>query len=337
MTKEIISFERTQEGILSLANQIISNENRILSKKYDLPKAMFSVYTNLVNAKMPNGKPAIESCTDLSIIDAVTYCVQNELTPSKSQGYFIPYGNELKFMPSYFGLVKMAKDLCGVNIVSNVIRDGEQADVEVRSDGVMIIHHKPNIKCLNKKIIAVYSIATHIGSGRVVFTNLMSTEEAKKSWLKSQNGCKVGKEYEHEMLIRTSERRTAKHLINKSNDQMLISITDKDGNQEYIDESYLANPIDYEYTIDADELKSDTEKETSRFKPTEEDVVSVEDLKLDPIEPISDIPEGAIEIDYNLVRGGANKDKYRVVPNSFNKDKYTCYAFPVGENDNANN
>ena len=326
MANELVKFERTQEGILSLANQIITNENRIISKKYDLSKAMFSVYTNLANAKMPNGKLAIESCTDLSIIDAVTYCVQNELTPSKSQGYFIPYNNELKFMPSYFGLVKMAKDLCGVNIVSNVIRDGEEADVESRSDGVMIIKHKPSIKCLNNKIIAVYSIATHIGSGRVVFTNLMSTEEAKKSWLKSQNGCKVGKEYEHEMLIRTSERRTAKHLINKSNDQMLITITDTDGSQTFVDESYLANPIEFSYTIDADMAELDAEKEVTRFEPTEEDIISAKDLELQPLEEIkAEIPDGAIEVPYAEYKN--NQDKYEMVKDSYNKSKRTCYVY----------
>lgn len=327
MANEIIS--RTQEGFLSLANQIIKNENRIVSKNYDLPKAMTSVYTNLMTTKATTGKLAIETCSDLSIKDAITYCIQNELTPSKSQGYFIPYGTELKFMPSYFGLVKMAKDLCGVNIVSNVIRDGEQADVTTRSDGVMIISHKPSIKCLNNKIIAVYSIATHIGSGRVVFTNLMSVEEAKKSWTKSQTGCKVGKEFEHEMLIRTSERRTAKHLINKSGDGMMLSITNEDGSVTPIDDSYLSNPIDVQYTIDAEFMNEDIAKESARFEPTDADIVSATDLKLDDIvEPSADIPEGAIEIKYSEYK--ENQDKYRIIQGSYNQKTRTCMVEVIG-------
>lgn len=334
MSNELTKIDRTQEGFLELANTIIKNENRILSPKYDLPKAMASIYTNLVTTKVPSGKLAIETCSDISIKDAVTYCIQNELTPSKSQGYFIPYNDTLKFMPSYFGLVKMARDLCGANIVSNVIREGEQADIESRSDGVMIIKHKPNIKCLNNKIVAVYSVATNIASGRVMFTNIMSVEEAKKSWLKSPTGCKVGKEYEHEMLIRTSERRTAKHLINKSNDSMMMSITDSNGNIIPIDESYLSNPVDFEYTIDADNLSDDISKETSKYAPTEEDVISADDLKLDDIveTTTAEVPDEAIRIDYNLVKGGANKDKYKVVPNTFDKSTYTCLAIPICEN-----
>jgi recombination protein RecT len=322
MANELMNCERTQEGFLALAQNIIKNENRIISGNYDLPKAMTSVYTNLMTTKTSSGKLAIETCSDLSIKDAITYCIQNELTPSKSQGYFIPYGNELKFMPSYFGLVKMAKDLCGVNIVSNVIRDGEQADVTTRSDGVMIISHKPSIKCLNNKIVAVYSIATHIGSGRVVYTNLMSTEEAKKSWAKSQTGCKVGKEFEHEMLIRTSERRTAKHLINKSGDGMMLSITNEDGTVTPIDESYLANPIDVQYTIDAEFMNEDISKESARFEPTEADVISADDLKLETITPVMDAPDGAIEIPYAEYKN--NKEKYSMIANSYNPSTKTC-------------
>lgn len=328
-----ISIQRTQEGFLTLANNIIKNENRIISKNYDLPKAMASIYTNLMTTKSTNGKLAIDTCSDLSIKDSITYCIHNELTPSKSQGYFIPYGTELKFMPSYFGLVKMARDLCGVNIVSNVIRDGEEADVEVRSDGVMIIKHKPSIKCLNNKIIAVYSVATHIGSGRVVLTNLMSVDEAKKSWTKSQTGCKVGKEFEHEMLIRTSEKRLSKHLINKSNDSMMLTITNEDGSTTMVDDSYLANPIDFEYTIDTETMTGDISKETSRFQPTKDNVITAEDLKLDNIEPEFEvqIPENAVRIDYNEVKGGKNRDKWQVIPNTFDKESYTCMAVSVSQ------
>lgn len=321
MANEII--ERNQEGIIAFANNYITANNRVLGRDYDLTKSMVALYNNLLTTKATNGGLAINECSEMSIKNAIAYCINNELSVGKSQGYFIPYGKELQFQPSYFGLVKMAKDLCGVNIVSNVIRDGEEADVTSRSDGVMIIQHKPSIKCLNNKIVAVYSIATHISSGRVVFTNLMSVEEAKKSWTKSQTGCKVGKEFEHEMLIRTSERRTAKHLINKSGDGMMLSITNEDGSVTPIDDSYLSNPIDVQYTIDAEFMNEDIAKESARFEPTDADVISATDLKLDDIvEPSADIPEGAIEIAYSEYKN--NKDKYTMVKDSYNSSTKTC-------------
>lgn len=321
MANEII--ERNQEGIIAFANNYITANNRVLGRDYDLTKSMVALYNNLLTTKATNGGLAINECSEMSIKNAIAYCINNELSVGKSQGYFIPYGKELQFQPSYFGLVKMAKDLCGVNIVSNVIRDGEEADVTSRSDGVMIIQHKPSIKCLNNKIVAVYSIATHISSGRVVFTNLMSVEEAKKSWTKSQTGCKVGKEFEHEMLIRTSERRCAKHLINKSNDGMMITITDEDGVVTPIDEGYLATPIDVQYSIDADFVNEDIKKESSRFEPTKEHIVTAEDLKLDDIEePTISVPENAIEVKYSEYK--ENQDKYKLVPNSYNQKTRTC-------------
>lgn len=326
---------KSQDGIFDFAKDYVKNNNIILAKNYDLQTAMSNLYLNLIQVEDKNGKKALEVCTKESIQEAVMQCINNGLDIGKKQGYFIPRGDKLTFMSSYFGNVKQAKATSRVSIISNVIRDGEQADIETRVDGSIIVHHKPSIKCLNKKIIAAYAVATDMDTGRVVNSDIMSIEEIKKSWLKSTNGCKVGKEFEHEMAKRTIENRLAKHFINKSDDSEKLFITDKDGNQIVVKNYDELVADQYDYTINTDEQ---IQKEKEKYEPkAEEDVVSVEDLKLDPIEPISDIPEGAIEIDYNLVRGGANKDKYRVVPNSFNKDKYTCYAFPVGENENANN
>ena len=210
---------------------------------------MNSLYLNLIQVKDKNGKNALEVCSDVSIREAVMECVNKELNVSRAQGYYIVYGDKLQFQPSYFGLSKMARDLAGVEIKSNVIRDGEEADIETRIDGSIIIHHKPSIKCLNNKIIAVYAVATDVETGRVVNSDIMSVEEAKKSLAKSKTGGAVAKEFEHEMLRKVVERRLAKHIINKADDSMMLTITDENGKTTRVNEYSDMLDDDYDYTI----------------------------------------------------------------------------------------
>lgn len=316
---------KSQQGIVDYANEYIKNNNIIVSKNYDLGKAMNSLYLNLLQVKDKNGKQALEVCSEVSIREAVMECVNRELNVSRSQGYFIPYGDKLQFQPSYFGLSKMARDLANVNIFTNVIRDGEEADLETRIDGSLIIHHKPSIKCLNNKIIAVYAVATNVDDGRVVNSDIMSTEEAKKSLAKSRTGGTVAKEFENQMLRKVVERRLAKHFINKADDSMMITVTDVNGNVTKINQYEDLLDDSYDYTINTDEQIA---HEKEKYVPKEEDKVTINDLKLDAIDiniPTNvDIPANAIEIDYNEVKGGKNKDKYRIIPNTFNKETYTC-------------
>jgi recombinational DNA repair protein RecT len=318
---------KSQQGIVDYATDYVRKNNIILSQNYDLPRAMNSLYLNLLQVKDKNQRPALEVCSEVTIREAVMDCVNKELNVSKAQGYYIVYGDKLQFQPSYFGLSKMARDLAGVNIMSNVIREGEDADVESRIDGSLVVHHKPSIKCLNNKIVAVYAVATDVSTGRVVNSDIMSSEEAKKSLAKSKTGGTVAKEFEHEMMRKVVERRLAKHFINKSSDAMRMTITNPDGSvvniNSYDDMLDNDNFVDYSYTINTDEQ---IESEKEKYVPKEEDKISAYDLKLDPIGPSVDVPEGAIEIDYNLVKGGANKEHFKVVPNSFNKATYTCMA-----------
>lgn len=315
---------KTQADVLALADNFIKTNNIITSKKYNVENAMVSLFTNVLSAKDKQGKSVLETCTPLSIQNAVYECITNELTPSKKQTYFIPYGNELTSQTSYFGNVKKARDVANVTIHSQVVREGDSIDVEMRANGTMLIRHKPNIKSLNKDIIMAYAVASNPTTGDVVDSDIMTIEEIKKSWAKSRSGGAVSKEFPHEMARRTVTNRLAKHFINTSDDSNKIIVTNPDGTQIQLNE--YDDLINTDYTINTDEQEA---FENEPFNPETNDyVVTAENLSLGNLSPIdsADIPEGAIEIDYNLVKGGANKEHFKVIPNSFNKSTYTCLA-----------
>lgn len=314
---------KTQDGIFDFAQEYVKNNNILLSKNYDLQTAMSNLYLNLIQVTDGKGNLALEVCTKESIQEAVMQCINNGIDVGKKQGYFIPRGNKLTYMNSYFGNVKQARTTSRVRIFSNVIREGEQAEPEARIDGSLVIHHKPSIKCLNKKIVAVYAVATDIDTGRVINSDVMSMEEIRKSWLKSSNGAKVAREFEHEMARRTVENRLAKHFINKSDDSQKMFITDSNGNEIEV-KTYKELPSEYEYTIDTAEQ---IEKEKAKYDPApEENVISVEDLQLEPISENIDIPETAQEIQYKEYKD--NTDKYTMVKGSYDNVKKTCLVIP---------
>ena len=311
---------KTQADVLALADNFIKTNNIITSKKYNVENAMVSLFTNVLSAKDKQGKSVLETCTPLSIQNAIYECITNELTPSKKQTYFIPYGNELTSQTSYFGNVKKARDVANVTIHSQVVREGDSIDVEMRANGTMLIRHKPNIKSLNKDIIMAYAVASNPTTGDVVDSDIMTIEEIKKSWAKSRSGGTVSKEFPHEMARRTVTNRLAKHFINTSDDSNKIIVTNPDGTQIQLNE--YDDLINTDYTINTDEQEA---FENEPFNPETNDyVVTAENLSLGNLSPIdsADIPEGAIEISYAEYKN--NKEKYLMVKDSYNSSKKTC-------------
>lgn len=312
---------KTQSDVMNLAKDFIKQNNIITSKKYNVENAMISLFTNVLSVKDKNGKAVLETCTPLSIQNAIYECITNELTPSKKQAYFIPYGNELTSQTSYFGNVKKARDVANVVIHSQVVREGDSIDVEMRANGTMLIRHKPDIKSLNKPIIMAYAVASNPVTGEVVDSDIMTIEEIKKSWAKSRSGGAVSKEFPHEMARRTVTNRLAKHFINTSDDTNKIIITNPDGSQIQVDQ--YDDLIDTDYTINTEEQEK-FEKEP--FNPeTNEYVVTSDNLSLGNLQPIADaveIPEGAVEVPYSEYKN--NKEKYNMIAGSYNTSKKTC-------------
>ena len=313
---EIVTL-KSQEGIVEYAKNYVLGNNIILGKGYNLPVAMNNMWLTLLASNEKN--KCLEKCSELSIRKAVEDCINKELDTGKTQGYFIPYGNELQFQSSYFGEIKRARDVANVNINSWVIYDGEQVDIETRIDGSLIVHHKPNFKCFGNPIIGAYAIATDVSTGRVINSDIMGLKELKVSLAKSKAGGSVAKEFPHEMYRRTVSKRLAKHIVNTSDDSLKLTITDTDGTVINISNSDDVYGFD-DYTINTDEQIA---KETAKYEPTEDSVVTSKDLKLDAIQSeVVDVPENAVEISYAEYKN--NKNQYTMINGSYNPSTKTC-------------
>jgi recombination protein RecT len=219
--------------------QIQSVENRVsqlqqagqldLPEDYSASNALRSAFLVLQNTRDMQKRPALEVCTPASITNALLDMVVQGLTPARSQGYFIAYGQQLVFQRSYFGDMALAKRLDPriADIVAEVVFDGDEFEFELVRGKKRVVRHKQSLDSLTGQIQGAYcTILDH--QGNEINTVIMSWPEILRSWKKSptkplqDNGqLKPGSthaSHPEEMAKRTVVRKACKPIINSGAD-----------------------------------------------------------------------------------------------------------------------
>lgn len=212
--------ELTQRQVTStVANRIneMTQEGLVIAPNYSVNNALSSAYNALKNSSNGN---LLVMCTPDSIYNALLDMVTQGLSPAKTQCYFIPYGQEVKLMRSYFGTMKVVKQLSEVkDIRAEVIYEGDDVVVDVIDGRRIIASHKTHWKNQDNNIEGAYCIIED-NDGRE-YTTIMTKKEIDMSWSKSRNK-KVQTEFPQEMTKRTVINRAAKRFFNSSNDESLF-------------------------------------------------------------------------------------------------------------------
>lgn len=103
--------ELTQKQVTSnVANRIeaMKGEGLLIAPNYSVSNALSSAYYALKNSNSGN---LLQQCTQDSVYNALLDMVTQGLSPAKTQCYFIPYGNVVKLTRSYFGTMKVVKQV----------------------------------------------------------------------------------------------------------------------------------------------------------------------------------------------------------------------------------
>ncbi|MFD0825819.1 recombinase RecT [Neobacillus sp. M.A.Huq-85] len=198
---------------------------------YSPENAMKSAWLILQTTKDRNQKAALEVCTKDSVANALLDMVVQGLNPTKKQGYFIVYGNQLTFQRSYFGTMAVTKRVTGAkSIDAAVIYEGDDVDYEMINGRITNLTHKQKFGNINKdKILGAY--ATIVMADGTVYHELMTIDELRKAWSKAQfwaKGQAVEKEgsthdeFKQEMAKKTVINRACKKFMNASDDSSLV-------------------------------------------------------------------------------------------------------------------
>jgi recombination protein RecT len=234
---------------------------------YSPENAMKSAWLLLQTVKTGKNdgyKPALEVCSKDSIANSLLDMVVQGLNPTKKQGYFIVYGNQLTFQRSYFGTMAVTKRVTGAkSIDAAVIYEGDEVDYEMVNGRITNLKHKQKFTNIDKeKVIGAY--ATIVVNKDDVYHELMTIEELRQAWSKAQFWGKdqekekkgsTHDEFKQEMAKKTVINRACKKFLNSSDDGSLImdhihrtdDIAAEQEVEEEIKQNANSEAIDIEY------------------------------------------------------------------------------------------
>ena len=243
----------------------VKNGTIIVPDGYNFIAAINSAMYLLSEATDKNGRPALEVCTTKSINYSFTKMVLLGLNPMQKQGYFIVYGSELQFMPSYFGDRAMAERTGITDIVSRVVFDKDEFSCEFK-DGYPIIKH---VYGGGDKITHAYCLFT-LPNGRRA-GDVMTFAQILKSWAHSKDpNRKSQNDSPEEMAKRTVTKRALKPYINSFIGDDVI--TDKTEDEQVIvleqDSEEIQEP-ETSSEVETEAIKQETQTNKQNLKNTE--------------------------------------------------------------------
>jgi recombination protein RecT len=193
---------------------------------YSPENALKSAWLKLQEVKDKTGKLALQVCSRPSIANTLLNMVIQGLNPAKNQCYFIPYGNQLTLMRSYFGTIAVAKQFREIkDVPAEVIYEGDELDYEIIKGKTIITKHKRKFGNIDKtKIIGAYATIVYFEEGKEE-SLIMTIDQIKTSWKKSKTNPNsaesVHSQFTEDMCKRTVINKICKYYINTKDDSNL--------------------------------------------------------------------------------------------------------------------
>lgn len=224
--------ELTQKQITSnVATRIeaMKNEGLLIAPNYSVSNALSSAYYALKNSNSGN---LLEKCTPESVYNALLDMVTQGLSPAKTQCYFVPYGSTVKLTRSYFGTMKVVKQLPEVkDIYAEVIYEGDKFQIKNENGRKVFVSHETDWMNADNPIVGAYCIIEKVDGEKIL--TVMTKKEIDKSWSKSRNKA-VQNEFPQEMAKRTVINRAAKQFFNTSDDNdLFVDAVNRTTEKEY--------------------------------------------------------------------------------------------------------
>lgn len=293
--------ELTQKQITSnVATRIeaMKGEGLLIAPNYSVSNALSSAYYALKNSASGN---LLQTCTQDSIYNALLDMVTQGLSPAKTQCYFIPYKNTVKLTRSYFGTMKVVKQLPEVkDIYAQIIFKGDEFEAENVDGRWKFVSHKSSWKNQDNPIEGAYCVIEKTDGEKIL--TIMTKKEIDKSWAQAKTK-NVQNNFPQEMAKRTVINRAAKQFFNTSDD-----------NDLFIDAVNRTTANEY-----------DNERQVKEAEPVRDDVETLDD--------ILKAPSALVEPD-NVVDGEfteETKTTPKMAEKTANPDELTSTEYPEDE------
>lgn len=239
----------------------------VLPKDYSLSNAMNTAYLQLKQMQTRDYKPILSVVTQESVANSLLDMATSGLDVSKSQGYFIQYGQRLAFQKSYFGWQTLARRCGAIRFSAQCIYVGDKFDYEVVDGEIQNVIHKQSFGNIDKdKILGCYGVVTMASGQKII--EVMTFDEIRQSWMQNRQG--IGKV--HNAFTKKMARKTVLTSICKS-------IVNTYGNAEMWEQINIADErADEQPDALEDEFKADVASANSEIldMPDDDDVLLTE-------------------------------------------------------------
>lgn len=289
-----------QKDITDAVNAKVSqmqNEGLVVAPNYAPANALKSAFFAMTNS--PSGN-LLEKCSKESIANALLDMVVQGLSPAKTQCYFIPFGSTLKMTRSYFGTMKVVKQLSNVkDIWAEVVFEGDVLKIRNDNGRKVLESHETDWTNQDNAIIGAYCIIEKVDGERIL--TVMTKKEIDRSWQQSKNKS-VQNAFPQEMAKRTVINRAAKQFFNTSDDSdILIEAVNRTTENEFDDNRQIkeAEPVQSAGQDILDKMTGKTVAEEPAEDATISDVETVEEAvvvisKTETTEQVIDAETGEI-------------------------------------------
>ena len=183
---------------------------------YDVGSEMFSAMLAIAQTTDRNGKPALQACTQESILSSLRDMAIQGISMSKKQCYPIIYGSTLNILRSYFGTISVFNRLFpDYKVTADVLYEGDEYVMmhDDLFDFDYIVIKSRSLENRDKPIVAAYGSIVDMTKRERIYGCVMTMKEIRTSWSHAKTD-KVQKEFPQEMAKRTLINRMLKFYVN---------------------------------------------------------------------------------------------------------------------------
>jgi recombination protein RecT len=216
---QVMSIVRDTElatNLVSNLTDLANNGQLYIPENYSVGNALKSAMSKILTSEQ-SGK--LLACTVESKTQALTEYVVQGLDASKNQAYFIPYGDKMQMMRSYFGDVAVTKSTGLVqDVYAIVIYEGDEIVIGFDDYGrETLVNHVTKFENRDNPIKGAYAVAVGINGYKAYC--FMTMKEIQASWSMSKAPADKNKfqtNFQQEAAKRTVIRRLVKMIFNSS-------------------------------------------------------------------------------------------------------------------------
>lgn len=207
----------TVERVCASIDEKIKNGEFTPRDGFDWRNAIVGMGIVLKTTKDKEGKPALETCTPISIYNVIYESAVKGVAAIRQQCYPVVYGKELTLQISYFGYRAQLLSIPQVvDCNAMVIYEGDDFSYEIEDARVVNVKHKQDFQNIDKdKIVGAYATIVYTLNGNIhkntTIINKTTLDAARK---KGATNSEAYNNYADMMARKTVFKRAAKDFLN---------------------------------------------------------------------------------------------------------------------------